>query len=1275
MSHIDAGPLSTYNSLMDKHLAGYFSNSKMRRHLKKSGLITRRGEIVTQNQYRHNMAKKEHKQHVKDLLAQAIVHKTLDMERMRQVAIKKKLEEIAKIELVRRVKTDRRRQGDEDILPYLSPRPNSASQRPKTSPARGRPKDPYSRPDARLGFQEHPDSSSRRPIYIDAEGQPISPRDEKYPKEEIDTRHLYGLDNVALREYTMTLDESKKGKAGASPYVQSQLPDDAKIPSPPRTSRSVQSAGSKRRLLRPMKQRGTLHRQEPPMTHPSRLQSLCEVTIRYHGENLQLAHEVLGDPRHEVLVEQQHCGGNTLIVYKDLLMPGTDFQFLSRRHRGYPFSLTFYVNGVMSARLSTCCEFKHTAGCKIGGKQGHFGLVAVSGGLGPCYKCQVEKQVKESQKKKKQPKPAKEEKAEPEENEEEEDTIICPVEDDEDAYGDDFEDDDDERSASAAGPMSTVASVTNGPTIDVAEDDEEYAESTLDEAKNIDVRPANSPRSAAESTRSTRSTVSSPSSSSSSSSSSDEEDYNKDYGDDFDDTESDAESTAKTESSAKVEVQSTTEGPSEVESNAETDKVDEGDTDKTIGGTTDDEQAQEIPDDDDEKDTDIVVSPRESESARESDVGTDVVEDEEEVAVPVVMVTSAVKEAAVEDETSASEVAEDGESEKAESERVVSENEASEVDEVAEEEEEEEKEEPEIVEKKKDYEDDFDDDDDDDKSSKKDKDDEKDGGAGGASGHSGDSSSDAGDDESVQEEPEDDGKKGGDEKGKASGGEHDQDEGVLSSDTEVDEKSGKVVVAADVHASDDEKVESVAESETEEKKDVAVVVTSAPESPRESMTSPKEGVTSPRESVTSPRDSSPTSSPESAVSSPREASPVLESPPAKEPEPETADETGAESDISDTEGDDADAEPDYSSTSDTESRTGTGSESDVGAYLALKSTTPTLEPVIEHPGSISTIIDNKPHVDLSSIQLNKTQVKELCEDVAERDDIQSVVVRNGKLDDKSIGKLTESILATPSEVKMLNFNLNRITPEGAKHVSTIVKERPKIQVLLLHGNPLGDDGVKEVVDAVEYLKIAAEPKPLSPVSDVGSQESTRSVESEEGTPIRSAAKDLVKGVMDDVMRSPSFQELQPGQKFELLQIDLGDTTMGNAGASHVARMIAFDTPISTLNLTGNMNIKRAGWQSISEALKHNTHLRVLTLDYTMLGDEGVEILAEALKQNTTLRTIDLEGNFISDKGGDAILDLLSVNKSIQDVTVMPGNKLSEEKQSQIKDALDARKSS
>jgi len=66
--------------------------------------VNRRGELVTENQYRLTMARKEHKKHVKDLLAQAIVHKTLDLERYRQVEIKKKLEEIAKIEMVRRVR-------------------------------------------------------------------------------------------------------------------------------------------------------------------------------------------------------------------------------------------------------------------------------------------------------------------------------------------------------------------------------------------------------------------------------------------------------------------------------------------------------------------------------------------------------------------------------------------------------------------------------------------------------------------------------------------------------------------------------------------------------------------------------------------------------------------------------------------------------------------------------------------------------------------------------------------------------------------------------------------------------------------------------------------------------------------------------------------------------------------------------------------------------------------------------------------------------------------
>ena len=39
LSLLTSSPLAAYNSLQDKHLAGYFSNSRMKKHLRKSGLV------------------------------------------------------------------------------------------------------------------------------------------------------------------------------------------------------------------------------------------------------------------------------------------------------------------------------------------------------------------------------------------------------------------------------------------------------------------------------------------------------------------------------------------------------------------------------------------------------------------------------------------------------------------------------------------------------------------------------------------------------------------------------------------------------------------------------------------------------------------------------------------------------------------------------------------------------------------------------------------------------------------------------------------------------------------------------------------------------------------------------------------------------------------------------------------------------------------------------------------------------------------------------------
>ncbi|KAL2089956.1 hypothetical protein ACEWY4_014644 [Coilia grayii] len=71
---------------------------------------------------------------------------------------------------------------------------------------------------------------------------------------------------------------------------------------------------------------------------------------------------------------------------KDFSSPTETFQFISKRHRGFPFSLTFFLNGLQVDRLSSCCEFKHRKGSRLGGRHGHFGFFSVDGAQ-PCYRC------------------------------------------------------------------------------------------------------------------------------------------------------------------------------------------------------------------------------------------------------------------------------------------------------------------------------------------------------------------------------------------------------------------------------------------------------------------------------------------------------------------------------------------------------------------------------------------------------------------------------------------------------------------------------------------------------------------------------------------------------------------------------------------------------------------------------------------------------------------------------------------------------------------------
>ncbi|KAK2835641.1 hypothetical protein Q5P01_016125 [Channa striata] len=394
MSNLNPGLISAYNSLSDKHLAGYFSNTRIRRHLQRAGLITRSGRIVPDKEYRHRLIQRAQQRHVRECLAQAIFHKVLEMERLHQIEIRRKLEEFARRERVYRIKVERSKRCEEDIVHILSPRPPTGTRGiqkqhsgPEGEHSESSESPGSSRPNTAPGKMQRP--VRLKPIHSNSAMASLR-RSSPY------RRHESAKENDQLFPCTMDKDSRRRlttleASHGVSPYCLPVI-NNFVTPVPPATKRKeragkVTASGTIRgRRLRPTTaSSGADASEDPPMLRSSVHQSRVCVNMVYFGKSVHLSHD-LTEMRDEVKVFQQHCGGENLCVYKGRLREGDTFQFISRRHRGFPFSLTFFLNGLQVERLSSCCEFKHRKGSRLGGRHGHFGFSSVEG-ASPCYRC------------------------------------------------------------------------------------------------------------------------------------------------------------------------------------------------------------------------------------------------------------------------------------------------------------------------------------------------------------------------------------------------------------------------------------------------------------------------------------------------------------------------------------------------------------------------------------------------------------------------------------------------------------------------------------------------------------------------------------------------------------------------------------------------------------------------------------------------------------------------------------------------------------------------
>ena len=139
----------------------------------------------------------------------------------------------------------------------------------------------------------------------------------------------------------------------------------------------------------------------------------------------------------------------------------------------------------------------------------------------------------------------------------------------------------------------------------------------------------------------------------------------------------------------------------------------------------------------------------------------------------------------------------------------------------------------------------------------------------------------------------------------------------------------------------------------------------------------------------------------------------------------------------------------------------------------------------------------------------------------------------------------------------------------------------------------------------------------------------------------------------------------------IMNLDLGDCGLTQDGAKHIAKLIRHNSTVTVLTISGN-TIQLEGWQNISKALLTNSTLETLSLDFNKIGDEEAISIAEGIQGCKSLRSVDLEGNKIGDEGGRKLFDAVKANKSIVDLTLLPINQISKEIVDEVKDFLKER---
>ena len=226
-------------------------------------------------------------------------------------------------------------------------------------------------------------------------------------------------------------------------------------------------------------------------------------------------------------------------------------------------------------------------------------------------------------------------------------------------------------------------------------------------------------------------------------------------------------------------------------------------------------------------------------------------------------------------------------------------------------------------------------------------------------------------------------------------------------------------------------------------------------------------------------------------------------------------------------------------------------------------------------------------------------------------------------------------IACHRQFTQLDVRNNQIGGRGCQHLARTWRRTQTSCVVLVSGNPLGDEGVTNYCSAWKGSVLALN---NCDVSKGGAEAiGTLLVDNTTLQVLNLAWNTLgYKGTEALVDRLSM-------KRCVLYSINLQDNCLDDDAAEEIARLIEANIPtLKKIDISRNA-IRDKGGEAVARSMQRSTVLEAMIVSHNHMADKAMEQFAEAVKVCKTLALLDVKRNNFADAGKDALFIAGNVN--------------------------------